>query len=146
MLAIPYCFLAGWSTEGYTTIGFVAPAFLTVWFMAAIPAGVVKTYSPRKIYFDWRAAFGKSNRQALPGSLTIFWAWTLYSLLPIIAHWGAMLLEKIGHQSTSSLIDKHRYMSPLFVFMATLILFIILMMMNNVWEKAKKMWAQIAHR
>ena len=70
LLAIPYCLLAGWNTENLPTVAFVAPAFLFIWFMTAIFAGVVEAgHRRRRIHFNWHAAFGKSDRRMLPESL-----------------------------------------------------------------------------
>lgn len=146
LLAIPYCLLAGWSAESFPMVAFVAPAFLFIWFMTATFAGVVEPGYRRTLHFNWRAAFGKNDRRMLPGSLSIFWAWTLYSLLPIILHWGAVLLGKIGYETVASLIDTHRYASPLYVFMATLMLLILIAMVTSAWDAAKNLWARIVHR
>ena len=127
-------------------VALVAPVFLFVWFMMATFAGVIEPGHRRTIHFNWRAAFGKSDRRVLPGSLPIFWVWTLYSFLPVILHWSAVLLEKIGYETVGSLIDTHRYASPLYVFVATLMLLILLAMMTSAWEAAKNVWTRMVHR
>ena len=146
LLAIPYCLLAGWSAENFPMVAFVAPAFLFIWFMTATFAGIVEAGHGRRIYFNWRAAFGKSDRRLLSGSLSVFWAWTLYSFLPVILHWSAVLLGKIGYETISSLIDTHRYASPLYVFVATLMLLILIAMVTSAWDAAKNVWTRIVHR
>ena len=146
LLAIPYCLLAGWNAESFMMVAFVAPAFLFIWFMTATFAGVVEASHPRTIHFHWRAAFGKSDRRVLSGSLPIFWAWTLYSFLPVILHWSAVLLGKIGYETVSSLIDTHRYASTFYVFMATPMLLILIGMMTSAWDAAKNVWTRMVHR
>jgi hypothetical protein len=146
LLAIPYCLLAGWNAESFVMVMFVAPAFLFIWFMMATFAGVIEAGHRRTIHFNWRAAFGKSDRRVLSGSLPIFWAWTLYSFLPIILHWSAVLLGKIGYETVASLIDTHRYASPFYVFMATLMLLILIAMVTSAWDTAKNVWTRIVHR
>ena len=146
LLAIPYCLLAGWNAESFMMVAFVAPAFLFVWFMMATFAGVIEPGHRRTIHFNWRAAFGKCDCRVLPGSLPIFWVWTLYSFLPVILHWSAVLLGKIGYETVGSLIDTHRYASPLYVFVATLMLFILLAMVTSAWEAAKNVWTRMVHR
>lgn len=144
LLAIPYCLLAGWSLENLPIVAFVAPAFLFVWFMAAVFAGVIDHGHRRVILFNWRAAFGKSER--LPSSLTIFWVWTFYSILPIILHWSAVLLEKIGYETVGSFIDMHRYASPLYIFMATLMLLVLIGMVTSAWEATKNVWTRFVQQ
>ena len=146
LLAIPYCLLAGWNMESFMIVVFVAPAFLFIWFMVASYAGVIGVAHPRKIYIDWRAAFRKSDPRRLPGSLSFFWTWTLYTFLPIILHWSAVLLEKIGHKTVGSLLDTHRYASPLYVFVATLMLLILIRMATSAWEATKNVWTRMVHR
>ena len=145
LLAIPYCFLAGWNVESFVTVVFVAPAFLLVWFMTAIFAGIIELGRGRTIHFNWRAAFSKSESRMLPGSLPIFWVWTIYSFSPIILHWSAVLLEKVGHETVSSFLDTHRYMSPLYMIMATLMSFLLIRMAISMWEVAKNVWTRIVH-
>ena len=146
LLAIPYCLLAGWSPENFILVVFVAPAFLFIWFLMAAFAGIFEPGYGRRIHFNWRAAFRKSERRVLPGSRLIFWMWTLYSLLPIILHWSAVLLEKIGYETVGSLLDTHRYASPFYVFMATLMLLILIVMVTSAWDAAKNVWTRIVHR
>ena len=146
LLAIPYCLLAGWNAESFVMVMFVAPAFLFIWFMTATFAGVIEAGHRRTIHFNWRAAFGKSDRRVLSGSLPIFWVWTLYSFLPIILHWSAVLLGKIGYETVASLLDTHRYASPFYVFMATLMLLILIGMVTSAWDAAKNVWTRIVHR
>src|SRR3989338_10266189 len=146
LLAIPYCLLAGWNAESFVMVMFVAPAFLFIWFMMATFAGGIEAVHRRTIHFNWRAAFGRSDCRVLSGSLPIFWAWTLYSFLPIILHWSAVLLGKIGYETVASLIDTHRYASPFYVFMATLMLLILIAMVTSAWDAAKNVWTRIVHR
>lgn len=146
LLAIPYCLLAGWNAESFMMVAFVAPAFLFVWFMMATFAGVIEPGHRRTIHFNWRAAFGKTDHRMLSGSLPIFWAWTLYSFLPVILHWSAVLLGKVGYETVSSLLDTHRYASPFYVFMATLMLLVLVGMVTSAWEAAKNAWTRIVHR
>lgn len=146
LLAIPYCLLAGWNAESFMMVAFVAPAFLFVWFMLATFAGVIEPSHRRTIHFNWRVAFGKSDRRVLSGSLPIFWVWTLYSFLPVILHWSAVLLGKIGYETISSLLDTHRYASPLYVFVATLMLLILIGIVTSAWEAAKNAWIRMVHR
>ena len=146
LVAIPYCLLAGWSPENFPMVAFVAPAFLFVWFMAAVFAGVIDHGHRRAIRFNWRAAFNKDERRRLPGSLTIFWVWSFYSILPIILHWSAVLLGKIGYETVGSFIDMHRYASPLYIFMATLMLLILIGMVTSAWEATKNVWTRFVHR
>ncbi len=143
LLATPYCFLAGWDAESFPVVAFVAPAFLFIWFIAATLAGVIEPGYRRMIHFNWRAAFGKSYSRVLPGSLLLFWAWTLYSFLPIILHWSAVLLGKIGYDTVASLIDMHRYASPLYIFVATFMLLALIVMATSAWDAAKDVWMRI---
>ena len=145
LLAIPYCLLAGWDTENFPTVALVTPAFLFIWFMAATFAGIINIDDDRKIYFNWRASFGKSDHRVLSGSLSIFWAWTLYSFLPVILHWSAVLLGKIGYETTSSLIDTHRYASSFYVLIATFILLILTVMVISAWDAVKNVWIRIVY-
>ena len=146
LLAIPYCLLAGWNAESFVMVAFVAPAFLFVWFMLATFAGVFEPVHRRATHFNWRAAFGKSDRQVVSGFLSMFWAWTLYSFLPVILHWSAVLLGKVGYETVSSLLDTHRYASPFYIFMATLMLLVLVGMVTSAWEAAKNVWTRIVHR
>lgn len=145
LLAIPYCFLAGWSADSFLTVAFVAPAFLYVWFMMAAFAGIIEPGHKWWVHFNWRAALGKSDRQMLSRCLLSFWMWTLYSFLPVIFHWGAVFLERIGFKTVSTLINTHRYLSPLYVFVSTLILFVLIEVGTSAWETAKKTWTRIVH-
>lgn len=146
LLAIPYCLLAGWDAESFVMVMFVAPAFLFIWFMMATFAGVIEPGNRRTIHFNWRAAFGKADHRMLPGSLPVFWAWTLYSFLPVILHWSAVLLGKIGYETVSSLLDTHRYASPFYVFMAALMLLNLIAMVTSAWDAAKNVWTRIVRR
>ena len=146
LLAIPYCLLAGWSAENFLIVTFVAPAFLFVWFMAASFAGIIEPGNHRMLRFNWRATFSESDRRSLPGSLSVFWAWTLYSFLPVILHWSAVLLEEIGYETVSSLIDTHRYASPLLVLWGTILLFILIAVATGVSNTVKEIWTRIVHR
>lgn len=146
LLAIPYCMLAGWSAENFPMVAFVAPAFLFIWFLAATFAGIIETDNRKTIHIDWRAAFGKNGRRVLPGSLSFFWAWIIYIFLPVILHWSAVLLEKIGYYETvASLLEIHRYASPFYIFTATFMLFILIGMITSARDAAKKVWARIVH-
>jgi len=142
LLAIPYCLLAGWKAENFMIVAFVAPAFFFVWFMTATYAGIIEPGHRRTIHFNWRAAFRKSDRRMLPGSLAIFWGWTVYSFLPIILHWGAALLGKVGYETVGSILDTHRYASPLYALIATLMLLILTTLLTNAVEGAKNVLAR----
>lgn len=146
LLAIPYCLLAGWNVESFTMVMFVAPAFLFIWLGMASFAGIIEVGHRGTIHFNWRAAFGKSDRRVLSGSLRIFWVWTLYSFLPVILHWSAVLLRKIGYETAASHIDMHRYASPLYIFMATVVLLILIIMATSARDVAKNVWTRIVHR
>jgi len=146
LLAIPYCLLAGWNAESYLMVAFVAPAFLFVWFMMAIFVGIIEPGNSRVIHFNWRAAFGKSDYQRFPGFLAFFWAWTLYSVLPIIFHWSAMFIEQVGYETVSSLIDTHRYASTSYAIMGTIMLFVLGMMVARSYEAMKTVWTRMVHR
>ncbi|MEK7649999.1 MAG: hypothetical protein AAB367_03540 [Patescibacteria group bacterium] len=138
LLAIPYCLLAGWDgADMLLVVAFAAPAFLFVWFMAAIFAEVIR---PRggTLSWNWRAAFTRSDEPMMQIYLRFFWGWTLYSLLPIILHWSAALLDKIGFEKAGSLINMHRYASSFYIFMAALVLFIIVGMVMSAWDGVKR--------
>lgn len=145
-LAIPYCLMAGWDAESFALVMFVAPAFLFIWFMVATFAGVIEVSRRGTICFNWRAAFGQSNRYLLSGSLSIFWMWTFYSFLPIILHWSAVLLGKIGYETVSSFLDTHRYASLFYVFMATVMLFCLTGIVAIMWDTIKNTRIRILHR
>lgn len=144
LLAIPYCLLSGWDSESFPIVALLAPAFLFIWFIVASFAGIIEAGHRRTIHFNWHAAFGKSDRRVPSGSLSIFWIWTLYSFLPLILHWSAILLRKISYETVASLIDIHRYASPLYVFVATLVLLILIGMLTKAWDIGKNKWTQIS--
>lgn len=146
LLAIPYCLLAGWSPENFMLVAFVAPAFLFIWFMLAGFAGIIEPDGHRRIHFNWGAAFHKSDRRVLPGSRLFFWMWTTYSMLPIILHWSGVLLERIGYPTIGTIINTHRYASPLYVFMATLVLLTLMGIVASAWEASKNMWTRFVRR
>ncbi len=147
LVAIPYCLLAGWNTEAVPMVAFVAPAFLFVWFILAMFAGVLGSgYGERLIYFSWRAAFRKSEQRGLPGSRVVFWVWTLYSLMPIILHWSAILLNSIGYASVGTMLDIHRYASPFYIFIATMVSLVLIGMTQSAWETMKNEWMRLTHR
>jgi len=146
LLAIPYCLLAGWKAENILMVTFVAPAFLFIWFILAGFAGIIDSDHTRKIYFNWRAAFSKNDQRRLPGALFCFWTWALYSFLPIIFHWSAILLEKIGHNTVSLILNTHRYAIPLYTLTAIITLIILNETIRCTWNVAKSMWVQIIHR
>ncbi len=146
LLAIPYCLLAGWSAERLPIMALVAPVFLFTWFMAASLAGIIEPRGRGTIQFNWRAAFGKSNRRVQSSSLSFFWGWTLYSFLPVILHWSAVVIGKIGYETVASLIDTHRYASLLYVFIAAFVLIFLIGMTTSVWNAAKNVWTRIVHR
>lgn len=140
LLAIPYCFLAGWIFMNFLLVAVVAPAFLFIWFMLAVFANIFDRAYRKSIRFNWRAIFKKSDRQMYPYSLTLFWMWTFYILLPIILHWSAVVLKNIGYGTVSSLIDMHRYASLYYVFIAIIMLFGIIGIVIVVCEVVKNMW------
>lgn len=147
LLAIPYCLLAGWNADCFKIVVFVAPAFLFVWFMTATFTGIIELGVYRQtINFNWRAAFGKSNRRMQSVSPLIFWVWTFYSFLPVILHWSAVLLGKIGYETVGSLIDRYRYASPLYVFFVILMLFVLIVMVTSAWDMTKNILTRIVHR
>ena len=147
LLAIPYCILAGWNPENFVLVAYVAPAFLFIWFMFGSFAGVlVAGHGKPRLFVDWRAAFGKTERPKLPGFLVGFWAWTTYCLLPIILHWSAVLLEKVGYVSWSTLLNDHRYASPFYLFAATIALLIVIAMIQSAWESTKSGWSRLTQR
>lgn len=140
LLAIPYCFLAGWIFKNFLLVAVVAPAFFFIWFMLAVFAGIIHRGYRKAIYFDWYAIFKKSDRQMYSHSLALFWMWTFYILLPIILHWSAVVLKKIGYVTGGSLIDMHRYASLYYVFIAIIMLFGIIGIVIVVCEVMKNMW------
>ncbi len=141
LLAIPYCILAGWNTESFMVVVFAAPAFVFIWFVLAGFAGVLEVgHGERRICLNWRAAFRKGDRLGLPGSLVVFWIWTLYSLLPILVHWSAVLLNGIGFVSVGMTLDAHRYASWFYIFMATMALCVLIGMTHSAWEAMKNGW------
>lgn len=147
LVAIPYCLLAGWSAENFPMVAFVAPAFLFIWFLLASFAGILHVgHGERRIYFNWRAAFCKSELRELPMSRMIFWIWTLYSLLPIILHWSAGLLENTGYESVGATLNTHRYASPYYLFMATMVLLVLIGMTHSAWEAMRNGWMRLTHR
>lgn len=143
VLSVSYCILAGWDYEVFPVAFLLAPAFAVIWFITATMAGVIGFFSNRKkIYFNWRVAFGREDRQATPLSLVFFWIWTTYSLLPIIIHWSAILLDKIGYKTISSFIDKYRYASLPSIFSAVLLSIVILVMITTLGGELKKIWME----
>jgi hypothetical protein len=145
LLAIPYCMLAGWNEESFPMAILVSPAFLFVWFMLSIFAGIFDLDSKKAIRLNWRAAFKKSDLPILPGFLPLFWAWTIYMFLPIIFHWSAILLEKIGCNTVASFIDTHRYASQLYLFVVALALLVLISVGISAWDAAKRTWIRIRH-
>lgn len=87
-----------------------------------------------------------TDQYSLPGSRAVFWLLTVYCLLPIILHWTAMLLERIGHQPVASVLDRHRYASLIYVFTATLMLLILAGMASSAWRGARDIWMRFVHR
>lgn len=147
LLAIPYCLLAGWSYENFPMVAFVAPAFLFIWLMLGVFSGVITIRDHhRPIHFDWRVAFRKGGRSKLPGSLLFFWAWTLYSLLPIILHWSYVLLEEVGYETVASLINTHRYTSTLYVFVATFAFIALMGMLTSALGVLSNTWRRFVRR
>lgn len=144
LLAIPYCLLAGWSTESYPMVAFVMPAFLFIWLMLAFFTGVVDEGHP--ISFNWRAAFGKGDRRRLTGSPVMLWAWTIYGFLPVTIHWSAVFLGKVGYETASSFLDAHRYGSPFLVLIATFILLILSRLAINASGAAKNIWTRLVNQ
>lgn len=141
ILAIPYCLLAGWEMENYAIVSFVAPAFLFIWFILGSLAHIFEPDYRRRpfiIRFNWRIAFGISNGNAMSGSKTLFWLWTAYSFLPIIAHWGSKLIEQLGFQSLSEIVNTHRYSTPLYALFGTLALIILLGFASSIAEYVKR--------
>lgn len=146
LLGIPYCLLAGWDPKSFMTIAFVAPAFLFIWLVVAIFAGVIDIDHRKKVYFNLRAAFGKNSQSVSPGSLFVFWLWTFYSFLPVIFHWSALFLEKIGYENVGSIINTHRYTVLVYVFIVALALIVLIGMVNTVWGKTKDIWTRFVYR
>lgn len=146
LLAIPYCLLAGWNGDSFVIVAFVAPAFLVPLLVAAIFAGIIGISEQGEIQINWKVAFRKNNRRPVPGSLALFWGWILYSFLPVIFHWSAVLLQMIELEKVSSLIETHRYRSPILALIAILFLFILAAMTTSVIEKTKKVWARVRNR
>jgi len=146
LLAIPYCLLAGWSKELLLIIAFIAPLFLFIWFMSAESAGVIDVSRRGMFRFDWRAAFGRTNCRTESGALPIFWVWTLYCFLPVILHWSAILLGKIGYETVGSILDNNRYTSWLYVFSTTIILLLLIGATSSAWVAMKNWWMRVAHR
>ncbi len=146
LLAIPYCLLAGWSFDHFLIAIWVAPAFLFVWFTAATFAGITEVGHRRTLYLNWRVALGQSNHRGLPGSLFIFWMWTFYSLLPIILRWSAILLGEIGYEAASSLLNKHRYASPLYVAVIVATSIVVVLTIMHVRDKVGRAWRWAVHQ
>lgn len=147
LLAIPYCLLAGWDAKSFPMVAFVAPAFLFVWFILATFAGIIDVRDGKpRFHLNWRAAFYKGERRRLPGSHVIFWIWSLYSLLPIILHWSAALLNSVGFTAVASALETHRYASPYFLFLGTWVLLVIVGMALGAWETVRGRWTRLANR
>ncbi len=138
VLALPYCFLAGWNTRSYALVALLAPVFLFVWIFFAGLSGLfsVGYHDRKRIYLNWFVIFNKVGRR-IPGSLMLFWVWTLCGLLPIILHWCAFLFNRIGHLSIGETIDAHRYASPVYLFIVSLVLIIMIDKAYNAWETMK---------
>lgn len=144
LLAIPYCLLAGWSWENYPIVALVTLFFLLIWYSTAFLAGIVYTGQDGKTRFQWRAAFGKGVRLH-QGTIVPFWTWTFFCLLPIIVHWSAWLLGKIGYETIASHIDGHRYATPFYFFAVNCVLIIFGWIITVGWDKTKKAWSRIWH-
>ena len=140
LLAIPYCLLAGWDADKFMLVAFVLPAFLFVGFLLAAFVNIIEPGYRRAIQFNWRAAFGKTSRPMLPGSLFVFWVWVIYSFLPVIIHGSALLLEEFGYKAFAALIDAHRYPSIYYVFIVTIVLLILTGIVAVTWGAVKNAW------
>lgn len=145
IISIPYCLLAGWSWENWPIVAFVAPAFLFVWMVFGTFAGHIypRHDHKRSIGFSWRGGRGgREMGHGLPGSKGVFWAWTAYGLLPIIIHWGAVLIDILGHKTVATTINAHRYASPMYVLLGTMLLSCLIAMTVGVCRMIKNGWTR----
>lgn len=146
LLSIPYYMLAGGFEESFLIVVYVAPAFLFIWCALAVISGVMERGNGRVFRINWRAAFGKTDRRVLPWSLTIFWIWTVYCTLPVILHWAAVILGRIGYQPVASVIDTYRYASLFYVFVTTLALLFFIGVASSAWGSVRNIWARFMQR
>ncbi len=144
IISVPYCLLAGWSWENWPVVAFVAPAFLFVWLTLGVMAGHVYLYENVRwpIGFSLRGVFKQGKH--MRGTKGAFWTWTVYGLLPIIVYWSGVLISKMGYESVATMLKVHRYMSPLYVFVAMLFLLLMGGIAISVWDGLKSGWPRIS--
>lgn len=139
VLAIPYCFLAGWSQNDYPAVVMFLPGFLLVWVGSAIVAGVIEPVSA-KIRFNWRAAFRKGWR------VLTFWLWTFYCLLPISLHISSVILKKVGFSTIAEKVYQHRYGSTFYVPLVIIMAVCFIAVVSAMWDEMKTAWKKITHK
>ncbi len=133
VFSIPYCFLAGWSVTNWPSVVMISPIFLLVWLFLASLAG----------FFDPHRGRGYQPSLMIK---VFFWGWTIYCLLPIIAHWSAFFLNRFGYTNLALAIEAHRYETTLFVFYFVVILFIAVLIFLIVFDEIKRFSKKISRR
>ncbi len=109
ILSVPYCFLAGWSPESQKLVAVLGSLFIFQWGVFAARADILEFHPSLRI--NWKETLmWRSNRPFLcPSAKVGFWAWTVMCVLPIILHWVAWLVGKVGQEHTSVILDRYRY-------------------------------------
>lgn len=124
MLAVPYCILAGWNTNQFALMAFVAPLLYSMWISIAYAFGIAEP-SKKRPKICWRAAFHSD-------SLFMFWPCTGYVFLPIIVHQNSKLFSLFGYNSVAQVMEEHKYASLLYAFPVMLVVGFIMRLKEKV--------------
>lgn len=138
VLSFPYCYLAGWDINFIGMLLVVLPGALMIWLMLATFAGIISPNGRYSCRFLWKSAFVRSDLCIMPYALPVFWIWTGYILLPIVCHWCAMFLSKIGFDAVSQVVERFRYLSPILVLGLAILAVVFIVLINSVTSSAKQ--------
>lgn len=145
MLGVPYCFLAGWSSDNITTIISVAPFFVAGWLYLAILAEAINENPQKKLRFDfnWKALISvqeseTSSYERRKFYLVGFWIWTFVIFLPVIVHWIALGVLVLGFQQQGMYLEIHRYQSQTAFFLVAIVVAVLVIVGKEIVSILKR--------
>lgn len=135
-IATPYCILAGWDRNNFSTVVGISPAvsFLTL-LLIWLTGTLEESGQWWKFTIHWKALFPKPEDDSFRKfSLTVFWLWTAVLIMPIAVHWFSKTLLYFGYETLGGYLFVHRYQSGLgflLILMAVFVLRAFLLVVGN---------------
>ena len=123
ILSIPYAILVGGYPEGLGNVW----ALLTMVYLLPIGIGIW-IYSVKQIF---------CKKESLENVMTIILFSFLMSL-PILMHWGSIYLGMQGLARTASILEAHKYLSPIYLVIILIVGVILLDKIISMKKKVKK--------